>query len=106
MHWVYLIIAGVLEVGWIYSLKFTEGFTRLLPILSYALFGAGAAFFLSLSLKVLPVGITYAIWTGIAIAGSNVVGMLIFEEPYRFLQLFYIFLILFGVAGLQISSMR
>jgi len=106
MHWVYLIISGILEIGWIYSLKFTEGFTRLLPMVSYALFGEGAAFFLSLSLKSLPVGITYSIWTGIAIAGSNIVGVIIFGEPYRALQFFYIFLILCGVAGLHISSMQ
>jgi quaternary ammonium compound-resistance protein SugE len=104
--WIYLLVAGFLEIGWVYSLKFTEGFTRLLPTCFYALFGLGAAFFLSLSLKYMPVGVTYAIWVGIAAAGSNLVGIFVFGEPFRFLRLFFILMIISGVIGLKLSSMR
>ncbi len=104
--WFYLLAAGFLEIGWIYSLKFTEGFTRFLPTCFYAFFGIGAVFFLSLALKYMPVGITYAIWVGIAAAGSNLAGMLIFGEPYRFLRVFFVLMIIAGVIGLKVSSMR
>ncbi len=103
--WIYLLAAGFLEIGWVYSLKFTEGFTRLLPTCFYALFGLGAAFFLSLALKHMPVGVTYAIWVGIAVAGSNLVGMFIFGEPCQFLRVFFILMILGGVIGLKVSTM-
>ena len=105
MHWVYLLVAGLFEIGWIFSLKFTEGFTRLLPVIPYAFFGFGAAFFLSLALKCMPVGITYAIWVGIGIAGSNLLSMLILGEPFKSLRVLFILMILGGVVGLKVSSM-
>ena len=101
-----MLATGFLEIGWVYSLKFTEGFTRIIPTCFYALFGLGAAFFLSLALRYMPVGITYAIWVGIAAAGSNLVGILIFREPYRFLRIFFILMIVGGIIGLKISSVR
>lgn len=106
MHWIYLLIAGALEIGWIFSLKFTNGFTRLVPSVSYAVTGLGAAYFLSLSLRTLPIGITYSVWMGIAIAGSTVISMVLGHEPMRMLSLFFIFLILCGVVGLQLSALR
>ena len=106
LPWLYLLAAGFLEIGWIYSLKFTEGFTRFLPTCFYALFGVGAVSFLSLALKYMPVGITYAIWVGIAATGSNLAGIFIFGEPYRFLRIFFILMIIGGVVGLKVSSVR
>ena len=106
MPWFYLFLAGMFEVGWIYSLKMIDGFTRLIPIFSYAFFGLGTAFFLSLALRNLPVGVTYTIWVGIGIAGSNIAGMLFFGEPYRLTRILCILLIICGVAGLKFSSVR
>jgi len=106
MDWFYLLLAGLFEIGWIISLKYTSGFTRLLPMLSYAFFGAGAAYFLSLALKSMPLGITYAIWVGIGIAGSNILSFVLFEEPYQFLRILFILMILCGVVGLKFSSVR
>lgn len=102
MAWTYLVIAALFEIGWIYSLKSTAGFTRFLPLVPYALCGLGAAFFLSLTLRTLPVRISYSVWTGMAIAGSNIVAMLLGHEPVRLLSLFFIFLILSGVVGLRL----
>jgi quaternary ammonium compound-resistance protein SugE len=106
MAWFYLLAAAVFEIGWIYSLKFTEGFTRFWPMLSYGFFGLGAVIFLSLALKYMPVGITYAVWVGIAAVGSNIVGILFFGEPYRLAKILFIVMIIGGVVGLKFSSFK
>jgi len=103
MAWFYLIAASLFEIGWVYSLKFTEGFTRFIPTVSYGFFGLGAVFFLSLTLKYMPVGITYAVWVGIAATGSNLVGILFFGEPYRIGKLLFLLMIIGGVVGLKFS---
>ncbi len=100
MAWLYLLAAAVFEIGWIYSLKFTEGFTRFWPTVSYGFFGIGAVVFLSLALRYYPVGITYAVWVGIAAAGSNVVGILFF------VRILFIIMIIGGVVGLRFSSVK
>ena len=106
MAWLYLFAAAAFEIGWIYSLKFTEGFTRLWPTVSYGFFGIGSVIFLSLTLRYLPVGITYAVWVGIAAAGSNLVGILFLGEPYRFAKILFLMMIIGGVVGLKFSSVR
>jgi quaternary ammonium compound-resistance protein SugE len=104
MHWVYLAVAGLFEIGWIFSLKSCEGFTRMVPLMLYALCGFSAAFFLSQSLKHLPVGMAYAIWTGTAIVGSNVIAMVFLGEPPDLRRIVYILMIVGGVAGLRLSA--
>jgi quaternary ammonium compound-resistance protein SugE len=104
MQWIYLAIAGLFEVGWIFSLKLSEGFTRVVPLLSYGICGLGAAFFLSQSLKQLPVGLAYAIWTGTAIVGSNAIAMLFLGEPASLPRIAYILMIAGGIAGLRLSA--
>ncbi len=73
---------------------------------SYAATGLGAAYFLSLALKSMPLGLTYAIWVGIGIAGSNILSIVLFKEPYQFMRIFFILMILCGVVGLKFSSVR
>ncbi|HAM53758.1 MAG TPA: hypothetical protein DCP92_24830 [Nitrospiraceae bacterium] len=104
MHWIYLAVAGLFEIGWIFSLKFSEGFTRAVPLIFYAVCGLGAAFFLSQSLKHLPVGLAYAVWTGTAIVGSNVIAILFLGEPANLSRIAYILMIIGGVAGLRLST--
>ncbi len=106
MACLYLLAAAVFEIGWIYSLKFTEGFTRFWPTVSYGCFGLGAVIFLSLTLRYFPVGITYAIWVGTAAAGSNIVGILFFGEPYRLAKILFIVMIIGGVVRLRFSSVK
>ncbi len=91
-----------MEVGWIYSLKSTEGFTRFLPLIPYALCGLGVSFFLSQSLKTIPIGIAYSIWTGIAVIGCNIIGVVVERQTFQVERLFFIALILCGVIGLHI----
>jgi quaternary ammonium compound-resistance protein SugE len=106
MAWLYLLAAALFEIGWIYSLKFTEGFTRFWPMVFYGFFGLGAVAFLSFALRYYPVGITYAIWVGIAAAGSNIVGILFFGEPYRLAKILFIVMIIGGVVGLRVFSVK
>jgi quaternary ammonium compound-resistance protein SugE len=104
MAWIYLTIAGLFEVGWAIGLKYTEGFTRLLPslwtiasmILSIALLG--------LALKTLPVGTAYAVWTGIGAVGTAALGIYLFAEPATVARLLCIGLILSGIIGLKLVT--
>lgn len=101
MAWTYLIIAGILEIGWAVGLKYTEGFSRFWP--SVATLGAMIASFalLSVALKSIPVGTGYAVWTGIGAAGTALIGMAFLGEPREALRLLCILLIIVGVLGLK-----
>lgn len=101
MHWFYLLLAGLLEVGWIYSLKFTDGFTRIIPLIFYAVFGFFSALFLSKALRNIDVGTAYAVWMGIAIIGITTTGIVFLKESYTTLKLVFILMIAIGIAGLK-----
>ena len=104
MNWIYILIAGIFEIGWVFSLKSTQGFTRFMPMISYALCGLGAAFFLSQAMKSLPMGTSYAVWVGIATIGSNILGIAFLGEPSTLPRITFILLITIGVIGLKLSS--
>jgi quaternary ammonium compound-resistance protein SugE len=102
MAWLYLLIAGLLEVGWAIGLKYTEGFSKLVPS---ALTIAAMVFslaFLGLALKELPVGTAYAVWTGIGAVGTVILGIYLFAEPATAARLGCIGLILAGIVGLKV----
>src|SRR5262245_23189276 len=104
MAWLYLLIAGLLEVTWAIGLKYTDGFTRLVPsIVTLASMGA-SLLFLGLALKTLPVGTAYAVWTGIGAVGVAVLGIVLFAEPANALRLGSIGLIVGGIVGLKLVS--
>jgi quaternary ammonium compound-resistance protein SugE len=102
LAWTILIIAGVFETGWAISMKYSEGFTKLWPSVFTAFFMLISVVLLTLSLKTLPVGSAYAVWTGIGAIGAVVLGIFLFKEPYDLLRLFFILLIIVGIAGLRI----
>ena len=104
MAWIQLSIAGILEVFWAISLKYTEGFSKLWPsVLTIA--GMIASFyFLAQALKSIPVGTAYAIWTGIGAAGTAILGMILFSESASLPRLLCIGLILAGIVGLKLTS--
>ena len=104
MAWVYLVMAGLLEVGWAIGLKYTEGFTRPWPsVLTLALMAA-SFLLLSAAVKTLPVGTAYAVWTGIGTAGAALLGMVLLDEPRTASRLFFLGLVLAGVAGLRFTG--
>jgi quaternary ammonium compound-resistance protein SugE len=104
MAWFLLCVAGVFETAWAVGLKYSDGFSRLVP--SALAVGAMAAsiILLSLALKSLPVGTAYAVWTGIGAAGTAVLGMYLFQEPATVLRLASIALVIVGIAGLKLAS--
>jgi quaternary ammonium compound-resistance protein SugE len=104
MPWVLLVIAGILEVAFAFGLKSSEGFTRLIPALFTVATGVSSVFLLSLSLRILPVGTGYAVWTGIGAAGTAILGMAVLGDSAAPLRLFCIALILAGVIGLKLAS--
>lgn len=104
MAWVYLFIAGLLEIGWAIGLKYSEGFTRLWPSLGTVATMVASFAMLGLALRELPLGTAYAVWTGIGTAGTVVLGIVLFGEPLETLRLACIALIIVGVAGLRILS--
>ncbi len=104
MNWFYLIIAGLLEIGWAIGLKYTEGWSKLLPSVLTGLAMLASFYFLSLALKTLPIGTAYAVWTGIGTVGAAVLGMILFNEPRDFARIVCILLIIGGIAGLKLTS--
>src|SRR4051794_7390983 len=104
MAWIYLVIAGLFEVGWAIGLKYTEGFTRLWPSLWTAVSMLVSISLLGLALKTLPVGTGYAVWTGIGAVGTAALGIYLFGEPATVLRLLSISLILSGIIGLKLLT--
>jgi quaternary ammonium compound-resistance protein SugE len=104
MAWVLLGIAGIFETAWAIGLKYSDGFSKLVP--SALTVGAMIAsiVLLSLALKTLPVGTAYAVWTGIGAAGTAALGMYLFAEPVTMLRLGSIALIIAGIAGLKLTA--
>ena len=104
MAWVFLVVAGLLEVFWSSFLKLSEGFTKLgFSIVTVA--GMLASFyFLSQAMKTLPLGTAYAIWTGIGAVGSVLVGILVFKEPVTAARMVFTVLLLTGIIGIKLTS--
>jgi quaternary ammonium compound-resistance protein SugE len=101
MNWLILFIAGLFEVAWAVSLKYSEGFTKIVPsVLTIAFLGISMAL-LGYSLKSLPMGTAYGIWTGIGAVGTAILGIVLFNESKDFLRIFFICLIVAGIVGLK-----
>ena len=104
MSWVLLFFAGLLEVAWALGLKQSAGFTKLWPSVFTAVTMAGSMALLGLALRHLPLGTAYAVWTGIGIVGTAIVGMLVQGEPAGALRLASIALIVAGIVGLKVLT--
>lgn len=104
MTWIILILAGLLEVVWAVGLKYTEGFTRLIPSALTLAAMAASVGMLGLALRTLPLGTAYAIWTGIGTVGTVVYGIVILNEPASVVRLACIAMIVGGIIGLKISN--
>lgn len=102
MHWIHLFIAGIFEVIWAIGLKYSNGFTVLIPSVITAIFMIASYYYLALALKSLPIGTAYAIWTGIGTVGTVILGIILFKEPATATRLACIAMILLGIIGLKI----
>jgi quaternary ammonium compound-resistance protein SugE len=104
VSWLYLTIAGILEIVWAIGLKYTEGFTRLVPSVITIIGMVASVWFLALALKTIPVGTGYAVWTGIGAVGTAILGIVLFAEAATAARLGCIALIVAGILGLKLAS--
>jgi quaternary ammonium compound-resistance protein SugE len=102
--WLVLLVAGFCEIGWAVGLKYTEGFTRLWPSIATLLAMVVSVALLGWSLKVLPLGTAYAVWTGIGAVGTAIFGMFLFGESREVARLISIGLIVAGIVGLKLLT--
>ncbi len=103
-HWIILLVAAGLEVGWAIGLKYTQGFTRLWPSVATIATMAASMYLLAVAARVLPIGTAYAVWTGIGAVGTAILGMMLFQEPANAARIACIVMIVGGVAGLKVFS--
>ena len=104
MAWVILFVAGLFEIGWAVGLKYAEGFTRFWPSAFTVVSLVASMALLGLSLRSLPLGTAYAVWTGIGTIGTVALGILLFREPATVLRLTCIALIVAGILGLKLAA--
>lgn len=104
MAWFMLFAAGLLEIGWAIGLKYTAGFTRLVPTALTLASMAASVLLLGLSLKTLPIGTAYAIWTGIGAVGTAILGIILMGDPATVARVACISLIVVGIVGLKFAS--
>lgn len=101
MKWLFLIIAGLFEVMWAIELKYSKGFTNLIPSILTIIGLIASFYFLSISIKSWPLGSAYAIWTGIGTVGTVIFSIILFKETVNIMQIFCIILIVVGIIGLK-----
>ena len=104
MAWFLLVIAGLLEVGWAIGLKYTVGFTRVVPSVLTITAMVASMGLLGLAIRTLPLGTAYAVWTGIGTVGSVILGIVLFGEPATVVRIVCILLIVAGIVGLKLVS--
>ncbi|MBX3443701.1 MAG: multidrug efflux SMR transporter [Planctomyces sp.] len=102
MAWALLVLAGVFEVGWAVALKASDGFTRLWPSVATAGFMTASVLLLGVSMRTIPLGTAYAVWTGIGAVGAVLCGIALFHEPLTAARMACVVLILAGIVGLKL----
>ncbi|MDZ3832604.1 MAG: multidrug efflux SMR transporter [Sphingopyxis sp.] len=104
MAWVYLVIAGMLEIVWAFSMKQSDGFTRPVPTAVTLVTMTGSFLLLSLSMRSLPLGTAYMIWTGIGAVGAFLVGIMLLGEQFSAMRVAAAVLIVAGLVLMKLSS--
>jgi quaternary ammonium compound-resistance protein SugE len=104
MAWTVLFVAGLMEIGWAIGLKYTEGFTRLVPSVLTLACMLASIILLGLAVKALPIGTAYAVWTGIGAVGTAILGIILFGDPATAVRLGCIGLIVAGIVGLKLVT--
>lgn len=104
MSWIWLIIAGLLEIAWAIGLKYADGFTKLKPSIVTVLLMLASFWCLAQAVRGLPLGTSYAIWTGIGAVGTAILGMILFKEPATVARLLCMLLIVAGIVGLKLTT--
>ena len=100
--WFFLLLAGFFEICFTVALKYSQGFTKILPSILTVIFIVLSFFSVSQSMKVIPIGTAYGIWAGIGAAGTVICGILFFGDSYHIIRLISITLIIIGIIGLKL----
>jgi quaternary ammonium compound-resistance protein SugE len=104
MAWVYLLLAGFLEVVWTTALKYSNGFTRIVPVIVILVCAPISLYWLSVAMKSIPLGTSYAVWTGIGSIGAAIIGIMFFNDPVNFGRLASLTLVVLGIIGLKVFT--
>ena len=104
MSWVYLVLAGIFEVGFTTSLKLSDNFSKLWPSVSFLVLSVLSFYFLTKAIHTIPLGTSYAVWTGIGAFGTAVVGIVFFMEPVTAWRIFFLLLLIVSIIGLKLVS--
>ena len=104
MYWTVLVLAGLFEIAWAVGLKYTEGFTRLVPSVLTAGAMVVSVVLLAIATKKLPLGTAYAVWTGIGAVGAVTLGIMLFGESAQPSRLLCVGLIVAGIVGLKLTA--
>ncbi len=104
MAWIILFLAGLLEIGWAIGLKYTDGFTKLVPTVLTATSMVASVVLLGIAVRTLPLGTAYAVWTGVGTVGTVILGIVLFAEPATAIRVGCISLIIAGIAGLKLTA--
>jgi quaternary ammonium compound-resistance protein SugE len=104
MAWMMLFVAGLFETGWAIGLKYTEGFTRLVPTLLTAVALVISMILLGLAARDLPIGTAYAVWVGIGALGAAILGVVLFNEPITAPRVGFLALLLISIVGLRLTG--
>ncbi len=102
MHWVVLVCAGIMECAWTVGMKYSQGFSRLIPSLLTIAAMIASMWLLSVAIKQLPLGTAYAIWTGIGTLGTFIMGIILFHDPVSMARTISALFILAGIVGLKV----
>lgn len=105
MSWVYLLIAGGFEMGFTTALKLTEGFTKLVPTIFFCMFSLLSFWFLNKAIEVIPLGLAYAVWTGIGAAGTVLIGMFYFGDRLSVWEIFFLCTLVGSILGLKVAGL-
>ena len=104
MDWLYLFLAGVLEVVWSLGLKYTEGFTRPLPSVITGAAIVASMLLLGKAARTIPIGTAYAVWVGVGVVGSAIGGVLLFDEGMSAGRAFFLALLVAAIVGLKLTA--
>ncbi len=104
MSWLYLLMAGLCEIGFTTFLKLSNNFANLLPTITFFILAAFSFTALSLSLKTIPLGTAYAVWTGIGAFGTALIGIIYFQESTDFWRILFLICLIFSIVGLKVVS--
>ena len=102
MKWLLLLLAGIFEIIWAIAMKYSNGFTIIIPSIITAITYILSAVFLALALKHLPLGTAYIMWVGFGIIGTAILGVLLFNEKLTIMQIICILIIILGITGLKL----